>query len=557
MAQGWTIDAQAHKITFYEPPPVGTDNVEVTEFAAGAVGGTDVWAVGAWSYRYGYPGEVEFYADRIWFAGSPGDPQTAWASNIGDYNNFGRSSPIVDSDAVSFTINARQVNAIRDLVPLDSLLVLTTGGEFKVTGGQDDVVTPSTIGVKPQSYYGSGSVPARTLGESAILLQKEGQKVRDLSYQFDKDGFRGNEISIWADHLIEGYRFKWVEKATAPWQIIWMVRNDGVLVGCTYLPEQEVSGWHRHDTGRDTQNPAIGQDRVLDLCCLPDEGETKTYALVRRVVNGQVRQYIELKAPTHQPEVLDWKYLDSMLTYDGRNTGATTVTLTGSGWSENDELTATASDALFTGASDVGDGLQLVVGEQKLRCIIIGFTSSTVVTVRSIGSVPPEFQGVAVVQWTFMRDSIGGLDHLEGRTVFVLSDGNVERNLKVVAGKVQLGRPGGVVHVGLPYGAHIETLELNSAQGGALRALEKLGFSVAIHVRRTRGVLVGPDLERLDPIAQRQFENYDDPTQPHTGLFKKNITAQWGDNCGHFHIFSDDPLPMELLGIIPKVAISD
>ena len=557
MAQGWTIDATGDQITFLEAPPAGTNNVTVTEFAAGARGGTDVWAVGAWSYRYGFPGEVEFYADRMWFAGSPGDPQTVWASNIGDYNNFGRSSPIVDSDAVSFTINARQVNAIRDLVPLDSLLVLTTGGEWKVTGGQDDVVTPSTIGIKPQSYYGIGSVPARALGESAILLQEQGQKVRDLSYQFEKDGFRGSEISIWADHLIEGYTFSGIEKASAPCQVVWLVRDDGVLVGCTYLPEQEVSGWHRHDTGRDTQNPNIGTDRVLDLCCLPSKGETQAYALVSRVVNGQVRQYIEQKAPSRQPHLLDWKYLDSMLTYDGRNDGGTTITLTSAKWTEDDELTATASAPLFSGASDVGDGLLLQLGDEQVRCIIIGFTSTTVAAVRSIGTVPAALRGAAVLAWTLQRDSIGGLDHLEGRTVFALADGNVARDLVVSGGKVQLQRPGGVVHVGLPYGAHIETLEINSATGEAVRVMKKLSFEIALQVRNTRGVYIGGSLATLDPIAQRQFEDYDDPTSAHTGIFKKNITARWGEDCGHFHVFSDDPLPMEILSLIPKAAVSD
>lgn len=547
MAQGWTIDAANGKINFLEPPPAGTGNVVVTEFAAGATGGSDVWAVGAWSYRYGFPGEIEFYSDRLWFAGSPGDPQTVWASCIGDYNNFGRSSPIVDSDAVSFTINARQVNAIRDLVPLDSLLVLTTGGEWKVTGGQDDVVTPSTIGIKPQSYYGIGNVPARALGESAILLQEQGQKVRDLSYQFEKDGFRGNEISIWADHLTEGYTFRWIEKASAPWQVVWLVRNDGVLVGCTYLPEQEISGWHRHDT----------DGQVLDVCCLPRQDETQTYLLVRREVDGEVRQYIEQMAPTRYDDPLDWKYLDSLLTYDGRNTSATTITLTGAGWTENDDLTATASNDIFTGPGDEGDILLLVAGDQRVRCRIVTYTSATTVVVRSIGSVPAALRNVAVQGWTFQRDTLTGLGHLEGKTVAALVDGNVQRDLHVIDGVVTLQRPGGVVQIGLPYPAHIETLEINSASGEALRAMKKLTFEIALQVRNTSGVYVGTSLDTLDPIAQRQFEDYDEPTQLHTGMFKKNITARWGEDCGHFHIWSDDPLPMEILALAPKVALSD
>ena len=547
MAQGWTINATADQITFLEAPPTGTNNIVVTEFAAGAVGGTDVWAVGAWSYRYGYPSEVEFYSDRLWFAGSPSDPQTVWASNIGDYSNFGRSSPIVDSDAVSFTINARQVNAIRELVPLDSLIVLTVGGEWKVTGGSDDVISPSTIGIKPQSYHGVGTIPARTIGESAIMLQEQGQKIRDLAYQFEKDGFRGNEISIWADHLVEGYSFRTIEHAVAPWPVIWLPRNDGVLVGCTYMPEQEVVGWHRHDT----------DGKVLDVCCLPRQDETQTYLLVRREVNGQVVQYIEQMAPTRYEDPLDWKYLDSLLTYDGRNTTATTLTLTtGGGWTEDVDLTATASANLFTGASDEGDILLLEIGETRVRCRIVQYVSATVVTVRSIGTVPAPLRNVAVSGWTFQRDTIGGMGHLEGKTLAALVDGSVQRDLVVSGGAVALQRPGGVVQIGLPYQAHIETLEINAAGGESLRPMKKLMYEVSIQVRGTRGVYVGTRMDQLDPIAQREFEDYDEPTRAHTGIFTKNVSAAWGQDAGHFHIISDDPVPMEILALIPTAAVS-
>ena len=40
MAQGWTINRGAGKINFFEPPPTGTGNIVVTQYAAGAVGGT-------------------------------------------------------------------------------------------------------------------------------------------------------------------------------------------------------------------------------------------------------------------------------------------------------------------------------------------------------------------------------------------------------------------------------------------------------------------------------------------------------------------------------------
>lgn len=557
MSQGWTIDATAETISFFEAPPAGTGNIVVKEFARGAVGGTDVWAVGVWSERYGYPREVEFFADRLWFAGTPTEPQRVDASNIADYRNFGRSSPIVDSDAVSFTVNARQVNAIMDLVPLDNLIVLTTGGVWKTTGGADDVITPSTIGIKPQSYHGVGTVPAKVIGESAIFVEEQGQRIRDLVYTFEKDGFRGNDISIWADHLFTGYRVMGIEHMSAPWPVLWFPRNDGRLIGCTYLPEQEVAGWHRHDTGGSLE--AEGEDKFLDVCCLPGDDETEQYVLVERVIEGVARKYIERRAPTRAPSQEDEVYMDSALTYDGRNTGSTTLTLSiynTPGWNESSRIRVTASTNLFS-ASDVGDGFEFTVDGKRLRLVIDEYIQPDQVVTHSIGDVAPEFREVALTSWTFQRDAIGGLSHLEGREVVILADGTVHPKRVVDGGVVHLNRPYGVVTVGLGYPGVIETLDLNSPGGEPIRSQKKLIVRGEYLFRDTRGIKAGPSLDQLDEIPQRHFEDYDEPIANYTGTLEVNFTASWDNESGRNFIVSDDPLPCEILSLTLRGSWSD
>lgn len=560
MAQGWTINATVDQITFFEPPQIGVNNVEVKEFAPGGYGGTDVWAVGAWSYRYGFPSEVEFFADRLWLAGSPGDPQAIWASCIGDYVNFGRSSPIVDSDTVSFVINARQVNTVKDLIPLDNLLVMTTGGEYKVTGGQDDVVTPSTIGVKNQGNAGSGDVQSKVIGESAIFIQEEGQKIRDLGYKFEKDGFRGNEISVWADHLFSGYEVKWIEYWKAPWQVIWFVRDDGVRVGCTYMPEQEVIGWHWHDT----------DGKFLDTCALPGKKESECYYLVERFIDGELVQCIEQQAPTMAPTEDDLFFVDCGSTYDGRNATATTLTLsTAGGWTENDELTIEASNSLFVGATDVGDGFSLyrdvdtvedgkvVTTRYQVRLVIDSYTDATHVTAHSIGTVPEALRNLALATWTFQRDTIDNLWHLEGKNVVVLQDAAVAGPFLVQNGRITLATPGGVVNVGLPYECEVETLELNAPGGEPMRDQNKLAYKVTILLLSSRGVFAGGVRDKLYPVKTRRFENYGQPPYLKTGVVDCDIPAGWGEDAGRVRIVSTDPLPMEILSITTKAVASN
>lgn len=560
MQQGWTINPTLDTITFLLPPPVGASNIKVEQLPTSGSGGTDVWALGAWSAEFGYPSEVEFYGDRLWFAGTPSEPQRIDASCIGDYTNYGKSSPMVDSDALSFAINARRVNAIRDLIPLDNLLALTTGGEYRLTGGSDEVVTPSTIGAKPQGNAGISDVPAEVIGDSAIMVQAEGQKVRDLRYQFEKDGFRGDDISVWADHLVTGFVIKSMCYWKAPWQVLWLNRNDGVRLGCTYMPEQEVLGWHWHDT----------DGEFLDSCSLPGTSESECYHLVRRFIDGEWVQFIEQQAPTQAASESDLFYVDCGLQYDGRNDTATTLQLsTAGGWTEQDELTITASAPIFTGASDVGDGFELwrmvesvedgVIQRRResVRLVIDAYDGPTSVRARSVRTVPIELQGVALNTWTFQRDTIDSLWHLEGKIVSVLQDAAVAGPYLVQNGRVRLQSPGGVVNIGLPYTGELETLELNDPGGESMRDKNKLAYKVSILLLASRGVKAGGHGDRLYEVKARTNENYGQPPFLKTGVVDVDIPAGWGVDAGRVRIISDQPLPMQVLSITTRAVASN
>lgn len=561
MAQGWTPNSVADTVTFYEPPGAGVA-ISITQNPFGGTGGSDVWALGAWSPLYGYPREIEFYSDRLFLASTPKDPQNIWGSCIGDYTNFGRSSPIVDSDAVTFAINSRQVNTIVELIPLDSLLIMTTGGEYKMTGGVDEVVSPSTIGVKNQGNSGSGGVPATVLFESAVFIQAEGQKVRDLGYQFEKDGFRGNEISIWGSHLFEGYIIQNVAYWKSPWSVLWFNRDDGIRVGCTYMPEQEVIGFHWHDTDGD----------YIDTCTLPgDPGEdSECYFLVRRVIDGQVVQYLEQQAPTRFESESDLHYVDAGLTYDGRNTSPShfmqLATLSG-GWLETDELQITSTSTIFVGPTDVGDAfaLSITVVESQfdpvtgldvdvdvtysvrffIDEVVDGFNAKG----HSIGTVPTQLRNVPIVNWAFRRDTIGGLWHLEGEEVRVLQDAAVSGPYLVENGRISLQEPGGVVQVGLGYVCEVETLEINDPGGSPIRDSNKLTYAYKLLLLASRGVYAGGMKDKLYPVKERAFEDYGQPPFLKSGVVTAQIPSYWGEDAGRVRVVSTDPLPMEILSL--------
>ena len=99
-----------------------------------------------------YPSVVAFIQQRLCFAGTANDPQKIWMSRSGNFENFGRSNPTRDDDAVYLTISSSQVNWIRGLVSLRALLAMTGGGEWSIdSGAQGGAITPSQVGVTQQS----------------------------------------------------------------------------------------------------------------------------------------------------------------------------------------------------------------------------------------------------------------------------------------------------------------------------------------------------------------------------------------------------------------------
>jgi hypothetical protein len=141
----------------------------------------------------------------------------------------------------------------------------------------------------------------------------------------------------------------------------------------------------------------------------------------------------------------------------------------------------------------------------------------------------------------------------------VISDGFTGTAFVVAGGSVTLPRPGGVVHVGLPYRMHVETLQLTLPGGEPIRGDKKAISKVGLLVKDTRGIKTcAGELreENTYPLPQREFEGYGEPTRALTGYGEVGVDTEWGENTGRIHVISDDPLPCEVLGLIPKFMVS-
>lgn len=279
-----------------------------------------------------YPSAVSYYEQRRWFGGTNGNPQTLWATRSATESNLSYSIPTQDDDSIVVRIAARDVNQIRHIVPLSDLVLLTSGGEWRVQAQNSDVITPLSIGVKPQSYIGANNVQPVLTGNSVVYIQAQGSKVRDLSYNWESNAYRSEDLSLLASHLFEPYTIVDMAHQRAPVPIIWFVRNDGVLLGLTYLPTQRIWAIHQHNT----------QGLFESVCVVSEGNEDVLYVLVKRTIGGQTRRFVERMESRQLNALEDSFFVDAGLTYDG----ADTTTVTGLWHLEGETVTALADGAV-------------------------------------------------------------------------------------------------------------------------------------------------------------------------------------------------------------------
>jgi hypothetical protein len=247
-----------------------------------------------------YPSCVTYFQQRKVFAGSNTNPQTLWMTKPADFKNMDVSNPSQSNDAIVATIAANQVNAIKWLVPMNNLLVMTSGGAWALMGGyitNPVAVTPSNIVVVPQSYNGCADLPPIVVNYDVLYVQAQGSIVRDLAYNFYAQVYTGTDMSILSNHLFYGHNLERWCYAEQPFYQIWAVRDDGILLSFTYLKEQDVYAWAHSDSPGNS-----GTDQFLSCASIVEQqvsgiNASSVYFVAQRTIpginGGQPVKYIE------------------------------------------------------------------------------------------------------------------------------------------------------------------------------------------------------------------------------------------------------------------------
>lgn len=510
------------------------------------------------------PGTAAYIQQRLALGNTSNDPQKIIASRTGEVSNFNQSRPIQDDDSFRFTIAGRQQNEVNHMLDLGKFVILTSGGEWSAEGDGAGIIRPTAINLRQHSYNGSNKLSPLVVDGSALYVQSRGSIIRDLGFSYQVDGYQGNDLTIFSSHLFDNYTLiDWAYQQT-PNSIVWAVRDDGTLLGLTLVREQQLLAWHRH---------TFQGGKVKAIASIPNGAEDEIYLSIEREVNGSTVRYVERLSTRKVVEVEDCIFMDSAVSYDGRNSNTnlqmTISQINTDGYEYGTEMTLTASSAYFTtdGSSNGNEVWVEDPGGNVFKCTLSTPVSTTQYKVVANKDIPVSLQNVATASWSFAVSEITGLGHLEGEKIVILSDGNVVASpnnddygiITVTGGKVTLPRPGAVVHVGLPYMSDLETLNIDTAQGESL-ASKKINIQSAVaFIEKSRGMWIGtkpPSDDTVDPLEGLQEakitteETYASGALI-TGKVEENLESDWNNN-GRVFIRQVDPLPLTVLSIFPE-----
>jgi|TARA_Y100000310_G_scaffold132889_1_gene131833 hypothetical protein len=501
------------------------------------------------------PAAVSYYEQRRVFGGSNNNPDTSEYTQTGNQSNVNVSTPAKANDAITATLNSREVNQIRHFVPLNDLLTLTSGAEWRVNASDDSGFSASTLRQKPQSQWGSGHREPIVVGSTVIFFQDNDSVVRSIGYLLQTDSYSGTNLTLLANHIFRHETIVDSAYAAFPNSLVHTVRSDGAAPVMTFDQEQEVIAWAVWDTPNGKFKSVTAMRPSLS------DIEDAAYFVVERIINGNTVKYIERTQDRRFKTVQDAFFVDSGVSLD------TPVTITNATAADPVVITATAhgfsnADIVdivdITWVADV-DSVSTETQPAQLnggRFLVANKTAHTFELTDEDGDDIDGSAFNAYVEGGEVRKAetvLLGYDHLAGETIVANANGNVVRDIAVtVDGQITLTDSASRVHAGINYVSDVETLNLEMVTRSIPTIQGALTHVVAAVVRfeRSRGFWIGPNVDALTEMAQRELEAYGEPTELLTGDKEIILEPEWNSN-GRVFMRQRDPLPMTILGVVP------
>lgn len=497
----------------------------------------------------GFPGAVEFFEGRLWYAKFSDEPITLIGSETGDFDNIDSSSTTTDTAAIKITVSDTKSPLKWLAAGENSLISGTDDGNLVISdGGANQGITRETIEAKLSSSTGaSDSQPILSDG-NLFYIDTSKRKVKFFKFDILTESFKANDANF-LSYDVTRPSIRKLREYNSDTPLILSLRSDGQLVSMFFNEEESVISWHEHET----------KGEIVDFTVLRTPGNQDALIVL---VKRNSSYFIErMDFPVSFPERGDfdtgdrekddeaylrvfWEDIKTSIHLDSsvvvEDLRSVEITFDGTD-------TITASSASFA-AGDVGDLIfyKTKTGYESGVFEITGFTSDTEVTV----NVLSEPTDLVYDSWYKTFTGVTGLTWLEDMSVAVNADGGDVGDFTVSDGAISLGVPTTKAIVGLRYKGVFKSMPLGIAigeQGIDTQWHNKKVNRIGVRAVNSAGGLVGTDFYDLAPVQlmPTNLINYL-PPPPINETIVVDITDEPSIDRAVYFV-QDKPLPFRVL----------
>lgn len=376
-----------------------------------------------------YPSVVTLHKQRLLLANSINQPETIWASRVGAYRNFTKSRILKADDRLETDLTGESINRVNGLLQLRELLAFASSGEFSLSG--PDGALSATNPVQTQhGYAGSIKIKPLVVNSTALFVDSTGRAVRDLQYAFERDGYPGDDLSIFSYHYFENKQIAGWCYARNPFSVVWVYLDDGTLLSLTYNREHQVWAWCEHDVGGVVESVASVKEGTRDA----------VYLIVKRLINGNEVRYVERMRERTIGASRDGFFVDCGITHSGVTA---TDTITGLDHLEGETVVALADGNVVEGLVVTGGSVTL---PRAAHLVHVGLryysefeTLPPAIVLQDVGSARGRPTSVSKVRVQLEKTrGISAGTNRDKMTRLVQTGGDLARDIELYTGMVDL-----------------------------------------------------------------------------------------------------------------------
>ena len=270
-----------------------TSATVVTITLSGALANTNAitnWGEQVFSSIRGYARTVTFHDQRLIFGGSRDLPNFLFMSKIGEFTNFDIADGADDS-SIQIQIAENQVSEIKALMSFRFLTIFTSEQELYVPTSENKPLTPSTITVKKQTSFGSGTVQPKEFDGAITFLTKSKGAIREFIFSDLSQAYNSDSITLLSEHIIgtpldiEAQR----ESSDQMEGYLYLVNSEGNMPVFMSIRKEKVQGWVLYETNGTFKNITNVNRQI--------------YTVVQRTINNATVTSLELFQNDHYTDM--------------------------------------------------------------------------------------------------------------------------------------------------------------------------------------------------------------------------------------------------------------